>query len=98
LHRQVCRTFLPESIIKRPKRGFAVNVVDDWFRDAVNSDMTASLLDGSSEIYRYLQPQAVRQLFLQHTSGRSDNHKILFSLVVLEQWLRIHGTAVSAVA
>src|SRR5438128_6168202 len=33
LHRQVCRTFLPESILKRPKRGFAANVVDTWFRD-----------------------------------------------------------------
>ncbi len=52
LHRHICRTFLPESIIKRPKRGFAVNVVDDWLRDAVKSNMTASLLDGSSEIYQ----------------------------------------------
>ena len=29
LHRQVCRSLLPESILKRPKRGFAVNVVDE---------------------------------------------------------------------
>jgi len=98
LHRQVCRKYLSESIIHRPKRGFAVNVVDSWFRDAVNSKMTEPLLDGSSVIYRYLRPAAVRQLFLQHASGRSDNHKVLFSLVVLERWLRIHGATVSAVA
>ena len=28
LHRQVCRTYLPPRILKRKKRGFAVNVVD----------------------------------------------------------------------
>lgn len=88
LHRQVCRTYLPSSILKRPKRGFAANVVDDWFRTAVSDGMTESLLGGGSKIYDYLRADAVRQLFTQHASGRHDNHKILFSLVVLEQWLR----------
>jgi asparagine synthase (glutamine-hydrolysing) len=97
LHRQVCRSFLPESIVKRPKRGFASNVVDKWFSDAFESKMADSLLDSSSRIYQYLRPQAVRELFMQHSSGRQDNHKILFSLVVFEEWLRIHEeTAVAA--
>jgi len=98
LHREVCRTYLPNSILKRPKRGFAVNVVDGWFRDSIGSKMTESLLDGSSEIYQYLRPDAVGQLFSQHASGRCDNHKILFSLVVLEQWLRVHSEQVAALA
>ena len=51
LHRQVCRKFLPESILKRPKRGFAVNVVDDWFRGAIDSQMTDTLLDSGSRIF-----------------------------------------------
>ena len=50
--------------------------------------MTDSLLAGTSRIFQYLKPEAVRALFEQHTSGRRDNHKILFSLVVLEEWLR----------
>ena len=98
LHREVCRGYLDNSILKRPKRGFAVNVVDRWFRDSIDSKMTESLLDGSSEIYQYLCPDSVRQLFSQHASGRRDNHKILFSLVVLEQWLRLHSEPVSALA
>jgi asparagine synthase (glutamine-hydrolysing) len=32
----------------------------------------------------------VRELFKHHASGREDNHKILFSLVVFEEWLRAH--------
>jgi asparagine synthase (glutamine-hydrolysing) len=99
LHRQVCRTFLPESIVKRPKRGFASNVVDKWFSDAFGNKMADSLLDSSSRIYQYLRPQAVRELFTQHSAGRNDNHKVLFSLVVFEEWLRTHEeTAVASLS
>src|SRR5271168_3246593 len=48
LHRQVCETYLPGSILKRPKRGFAANVVDDWFRTSISGTMTETLLDGGS--------------------------------------------------
>jgi asparagine synthase (glutamine-hydrolysing) len=75
-----------------------VNVVDDWLRDAAANKMMETLLDSSSEIYQYLKPNAVRDLITQHTSGRSDNHKVLFSLVVLEQWLRVHAEPVAAIA
>jgi asparagine synthase (glutamine-hydrolysing) len=88
LHRRVCRTYLPDSVLRRPKRGFAVNVVDEWFRGAMNGRMADILLDRDSRIYRYLRPAAVRALFTDHASGRQDNHKILFSLVVFEEWLR----------
>ena len=96
IHRQVCGTFLPESILKRPKRGFAVNVVDDWFKGAIDSKMADTLRDTESKIYRYLRPSAVRELFEQHASGRHDNHKILFSLVLFEEWLRVHEEPVAA--
>ena len=35
LHRRVCEKFLPPAIMKRKKRGFAVNVVDQWFNSTV---------------------------------------------------------------
>ena len=98
LHRQVCRTFLPESILKRPKRGFASNVVDNWFRDVFDNKMADSLLDSGSRIYQYLRPQAVRELFEQHSAGRHDNHKFLFSLVVFEEWLRAHEEPVASLS
>jgi asparagine synthase (glutamine-hydrolysing) len=96
LHRQVCGSYLPNSILKRPKRGFAVNVVDSWFRDSIDNKMAETLLDSGSKIYQYLRPTAVRELFEQHGSGRQDNHKILFSLVLFEEWLRVHEEPVAA--
>ncbi len=98
LHRKVCREFLPEAVVKRPKRGFACNVVDGWFRDAINSGMSETFLDETSMIYQYLRPAAVRKLYEQHVSGREDHHKILFSLAVLEEWLRTQEEPVAALS
>jgi asparagine synthase (glutamine-hydrolysing) len=62
--------------------------VDEWFRDAQSRKLEGVLLDRQSHIFDYLRPAAVRGLLDQHRSGASDHHKILFSLVVLEEWLR----------
>jgi asparagine synthase (glutamine-hydrolysing) len=94
LHRQVCRTYLPSSILKRRKRGFGVNIVDDWFRDTVESRLSEILLDSRSSMYQYLRPKAVRELLEEHSSGRNNNYKILFSLVVFEEWLRARAEPV----
>lgn len=88
LHRQVCKNFLPPQIIKRRKKGFAVNVVDQWFKSTIKSKMGTLLLENESLMYRYLNPKTVQMLFKDHLSGKADNHKILFSLVVFEEWLR----------
>jgi asparagine synthase (glutamine-hydrolysing) len=95
LHKQVCRSFMPETIIKRRKRGFNCTVVDDWFRSALDSKMVEMLLESGSRLYQYLEPNAVRKLFDEHSSGRHDNHKVLFSLIVLEQWMRTNDSPVA---
>lgn len=96
LHRRVSGTYLADSVLKRPKRGFAVNVVDNWFRKAMDSKMSQTLLDSNSKIYQYLRPSAVKNMFQRHASGREDHHKILFSLVVFEEWLRAQEEPVAA--
>jgi len=88
VHRRVCKQFLPAEIVNRKKRGFAVNVVDQWFDGSMKSKFASLLFDESSLMYEILDPKAVRRLFDEHGSGRRDNHKMLFSLIVLEEWLR----------
>lgn len=89
LHRQVCREFLAPSILRRKKRGFAVNVVDDWFQKSLSGKLEKDLLDPQSRMYNYLRPQVVSSLLREHSQGTQDNHKLLFSLVVFEEWLRL---------
>lgn len=90
LHRRVCESMLPQATLRRKKRGFAANVVDDWFRRSMRSRMRNIFLDETSHIYQYLRPSEVRKLFEQHRSGRNNHYKILFSIVVFEEWLRVH--------
>ena len=98
LHRQVCRNYLPPQILKRKKRGFAVNVVDEWFNSSVQSQLPEMLLDRNSLMFELLKPESVRELLEAHRSRRQDNHKLLFSLVMLEQWLRGMRLAIPSVA
>jgi asparagine synthase (glutamine-hydrolysing) len=88
IHRRVCQSYLPSRILKRKKRGFAANVVDGWLRSSAQGQLSELLLDESSLMFSLLKPEPVRKLLNDHRSGRQDNHKLLFSLVMLEQWLR----------
>jgi asparagine synthase (glutamine-hydrolysing) len=88
LHRQVCQRYLPRRILGRKKRGFAVNVVDQWFQSSLSGELPDLLLNESSLMFGMLEPKSVRKLLDAHRSGRQDNHKLLFSLVMLEHWLR----------
>jgi asparagine synthase (glutamine-hydrolysing) len=93
LHRRVCERYLPARILKRKKRGFAGNVVDDWFHSSLTGELQEVLLDESSLMFGLLNPKRVRRLLEDHQSGRQDNHKLLFSLVMVEQCLRRVGLA-----
>ena len=88
LHRRVCSSYLPPRILKRKKRGFASNVVDEWFKSSLAGELPETLLDESSRVFELLKPEPVRKLLQDHESERADNHKLLFSLVMFEQWLR----------
>jgi asparagine synthase (glutamine-hydrolysing) len=88
LHRRVCESYLPSAILRRKKRGFAANVVDGWLRSSAQGRLAELLLDDTALMFSLLKPEPVRKLLNDHRSGRHDNHKLLFSLVMLEQWLR----------
>ena len=88
LHREVCQSYLPPRILKRKKRGFAVNVVDEWFHSSLKGELPELLLDRNSLMFELLKPESVGRLLEAHRTRRQDNHKLLFSLVMLEQWLR----------
>jgi len=88
LHRRVCQRFLPARILNRKKRGFTLNISDGWFRSSVKGRLPEVLLDEDSLMFDLLKPEAVASLLEDHRSGLQDNHKLLFSLVMLEQWLR----------
>jgi asparagine synthase (glutamine-hydrolysing) len=88
LHRQVCRRFLPPEVLRRKKRGFGVDAVDGWLQASMGGKLSGHLLDRHSLIYESFDPEAVRGLLVEHQQRRHDHHKVLFTLVALEEWLR----------
>jgi asparagine synthase (glutamine-hydrolysing) len=88
LHRQICADRLPSSILRRKKRGFGVNVVDDWIRKTTGTGSIAAIVSEDTSLRDLIRTDAVHQLLDSHISGQSDNHKLLFSLAVCQQWLR----------
>jgi len=86
LHREVCRGYLPGKILSRKKRGFAVNVVDDWLRESLGAERPLRE-NRDSPLDTYIRKDKLDELQQQHSSGQRDNHKLLFSLKVFEQFL-----------
>src|SRR5437867_1690449 len=66
LHRRVCQSYLPQVILRRKKRGFASNVVDEWFRSSLKGELSELLLNESSLMFGLLNPKAVRKLLGAH--------------------------------
>lgn len=87
IHKQICKSKLPDNIVKGKKRGFQTPV-DEWFKDSLTCQIDAKLMDSQSLMYQILFPGAVQKLVKEHKSGRFDHSKILFSLVLFEEWLR----------
>ncbi len=96
VHRAAARNAVPAEVLRRPKRAFAVDVVDGWFRQRLSGRLSETLLDPSSAMYDLLDPRAVVRLLEEHERGQRDHHKVLFSLVVLEEWLRAAGRVPAA--
>lgn len=88
LHRELCRKYLPAHIINRKKIGFAGDVTDGWFRKAVAGRMSENLKDPKSLIFDYLKYSEIQKLLRDHRNSFQDNHKILYSLSIFEEWLR----------
>lgn len=85
LLRRIMKGVLPDNIINRPKKGFNIPVAK-WFRH----ELKGLLLDTLSRdrvqrqgLFRY---EAVEALLSQHFSGKRDNRKQLWTLLVLQLW------------
>jgi hypothetical protein len=50
--------------------------------------MSTYLQDPDSLVFKSLKFDKIGLLVKEHVAGKSDNYKILFSLVAFEEWLR----------
>jgi asparagine synthase (glutamine-hydrolysing) len=86
LFKRAMRGVLPDSIIDRPKRGFAIPL-GRWFRGRLAGFVRERLLDPGSRAREVFEPAYLEQLLKRHESGRElDLH--LWTLISFELWCR----------
>lgn len=90
LFAKACSDILPAEIIKRRKMGFAAPV-DRWLRGPLAEKLSTTLLGSDSRICGYLDPNAIRRTIDSHQSGQADHAYRLWSLLILELWLKRYG-------
>ncbi len=78
---------IPPSIVRRKKMGFGVPL-DAWFRGPLVELSNSVLLDRKSLDRGFFRPESVRRLLEDHQQSRFDHSYRLWSLLVLELWLR----------
>ena len=78
---------LPPEILHRNKRGFQIPVAE-WLRGKLRPLMEDLLGERALAAQGLFAPAAVRALVDAHCSGRADLRKPLWTLMVLQLWLR----------
>ncbi|MFN8522876.1 MAG: asparagine synthase (glutamine-hydrolyzing) [Chloroflexota bacterium] len=85
--REIAKDWLPAEITKAPKRGFEVPMAR-WLRTELRPVAQASILAPDARIREYVRPKAVARMWDDHLAERRDHAMRLWSLLVLEWWLR----------
>lgn len=91
--RQLTRRCYPEEFISRPKMGFGVPV-GDWMADTLRQQTEERLLE-SPMLPRLFDMSYVAENWQRHLAQR-DRTNHLWNLLFLDEWMRAHEDALSA--
>lgn len=84
--RQVLYRYVPPDLLERPKQGFAVPL-GDWLRGPLR-DWAEALIDRRRlDNEGYLNPNAVREKWSEHLSGRRNWQYHLWDVLIFQSWL-----------
>ncbi len=80
---------LPPELLRRPKRGFMIPL-GRWLRTDLREAMEDLLASDRVRARGWLVPAAVEALKREHLEGRRSHADRLWSLMILELWMRQH--------
>ena len=87
--KQAMRGIVPDSILKRKKRGFGAPI-GAWFKREL-APMLRQVLSREAIVRRgLLDPDAVARTIAEHESSAADRTDHLLGLLVLEIWCRLY--------
>ncbi|MDR3639983.1 MAG: asparagine synthase (glutamine-hydrolyzing) [Humidesulfovibrio sp.] len=87
LLRKAAAGLVPPEVLRRPKRGFLIPVAE-WLRRELRPLLQDLLSEAALKQQGIFDPSAVGVLVSEHLSGRADHRRPLWTLLVLQLWLR----------
>lgn len=78
---------LPHDVLYRKKKGFSVPL-SAWLRGPLAKRAREALLDGAVAKCGYFEPSVLDELLRQHATGQRDHSATLWSLLMLDAFLR----------
>ena len=84
------RGVLPDSILKRKKKGFGIPVAE-WLKGPLRERMCDLLESNRIKQAGYFRSEVVSRLVEEHLRGRRDNRKPLWTLMSFEMWREEYG-------
>jgi asparagine synthase (glutamine-hydrolysing) len=78
---------IPDAILRRPKTGYSPPV-RGWMRETHRDYARDILFSARARERGYIDPGEVARLFDENDRGRVDNSMRLWTLLVLESWMR----------
>jgi len=85
--REAMNRLLPPEILDRPKVGFRVPV-NEWFRTSMRDYVFDYLTGPDSRTRNWFRNPALKRVLEEHTSGRQNHEKLLWTVLNLEHWCR----------
>ncbi|CAA7617701.1 asparagine synthase (glutamine-hydrolyzing) [Magnetospirillum sp. SS-4] len=88
LVRRLAARRMPAAIAEAEKQGFSAPDAS-WFRGESIDFVRSTLLEESSELYNVLDRATVLSLVNEHLNGTVNRRLLIWSLLCLDQWLKI---------
>ncbi|HET7459461.1 MAG TPA: asparagine synthase (glutamine-hydrolyzing) [Gemmatimonadaceae bacterium] len=85
--RAVLSRYLPAELFERPKQGFDVPL-SHWFTAETRDVVTALPRSERLLAHGWFDPAGITSMVDEHLDGRRDHSQRLFSLLVLDEWLK----------
>lgn len=85
--KRLMRGKLPQNIIDRPKKGFGIPLTG-WLKNELKGFCNETLNRGDIEKAGFFDFDFVENLKNDHFSGKKDNRKLLWTLLVFQLWYK----------
>ncbi|HEY9460131.1 MAG TPA: asparagine synthase C-terminal domain-containing protein, partial [Paralcaligenes sp.] len=92
LLREVLYRHVPKELMERPKKGFSIPLAN-WLRGPLRNWAEALLNETRLRKEGYFRPYPIRQAWAQHLSGKRDNSRKLWCVLMFQAWLNQQADA-----